>query len=172
MAEKKCKHCAMMIPADAKICPHCRKKQGMGPVIKILLAILVLAWIGSIMARSEKGDKSILSSPIPPSLDDFRERAKESINKAEESVQLTAKGEKVKKQHPTWNNSDCNTIGEKKIHIGMTSEQVRAAWGKPHKINTTVGSYGKHEQWVMSDSIGSSYVYFENGILTSIQQSN
>jgi len=31
---------------------------------------------------------------------------------------------KIKKQHPTLSNSDCNTIGEKKIHIGMTSEQV------------------------------------------------
>ena len=28
MAEKKCKHCAMMIPKEAKICPHCRKKTG------------------------------------------------------------------------------------------------------------------------------------------------
>lgn len=24
--EKKCKYCAMMVPRDAKICPHCRKK--------------------------------------------------------------------------------------------------------------------------------------------------
>jgi len=145
----------------------------MAPVIKFLLAILVsilvFGVIGSIVGPEKRG-KSISSSPIP-TMDDYREKAKEAIRKGEESVPLTGKGETVKKQHPTWNNSDCNGIGEKKIRIGMTSEQVRAAWGKPHKINTTVGSYGTHEQWVMSDSIDSSYVYFEDGILTSIQQS-
>jgi hypothetical protein len=169
--EKKCKYCSMMIPADAKICPHCRKKQGMRLVIKFMLAILALGVIASIGLRSMRGDKSI-SSPVPPTMEDYRERAKEGIRKAEESVTLTEIGEKIKKQHPTWSNSDCNTIGEKKIHLGMTSEQVRAAWGKPYMINTTVGSYGKHEQWLMHNSISPYYVYFDNGILTSIQQSH
>ena len=34
--EKKCKFCAMMIPKEASICPHCRKRQG------ILLGIIKL----------------------------------------------------------------------------------------------------------------------------------
>jgi len=53
----------------------------------------------------------------------------------------------------------------------MTVEQVRYAWGRPYKINTTTGSFGTHEQWVMSNNINSSYVYFENGLMTSLQQS-
>jgi hypothetical protein len=83
---------------------------------------------------------------------------------------LSKKGEKIKAKYPTWSNEICNIIGEKQIRIGMTSEQVRAAWGKPYKINFTTSSFGTHEQWVMSDSMNSDYVYFDNGVLTSLQQ--
>ena len=41
MADKKCKHCAMMIPEEAKICPHCRKQQGWSVLHKIGLVILI-----------------------------------------------------------------------------------------------------------------------------------
>jgi hypothetical protein len=49
MEEKKCKFCAMMIPKDAKICPHCRKKQGTSTIVKILAVIFGLMVIGAIM---------------------------------------------------------------------------------------------------------------------------
>jgi len=51
------------------------------------------------------------------------------------------------------------------VRIGMTTEQVIAAWGRPRDINRTVGSYGVHEQWVY----GSTYLYFEDGVMTSFQ---
>lgn len=61
------------------------------------------------------------------------------------------------------------TIGQKildgKIWLGMTSDMAKASWGLPEKNNRTVGSFGVHEQWVYS----SSYLYFEDGILTSWQ---
>jgi len=44
--EKKCKYCAMMIPKEASICPHCRKKQGTSTGVKILAVIFVLIGIG------------------------------------------------------------------------------------------------------------------------------
>ena len=51
--------------------------------------------------------------------------------------------------------------------IGMTKEEARkSTWGEPQKINTTTTRYGVHEQWVYS---GNRYLYFDNGILTSIQ---
>jgi hypothetical protein len=73
----------------------------------------------------------------------------------------------------------------------MTADQVRASWGKPYKINSSMGAGWEHEQWVVhgifqggqllvgmgagweqeQDRLNSSYLYFENGILTSIQQS-
>ena len=55
---------------------------------------------------------------------------------------------------------------KKGVNIGMTSEQVKASsWGKPQSVNTTTSVYGNREQWVY----GRSYLYFENGILTTIQ---
>lgn len=56
-------------------------------------------------------------------------------------------------------------IHTKRVKIGMTAEQCRAAWGRPQDINRTVGSYGVHEQWCYNGS----YLYFEDGILTSYQ---
>lgn len=56
-------------------------------------------------------------------------------------------------------------IMERKIATGMTKEQAILSWGKADEIHKTVGSWGVHEQWVY----GSSYLYFENGKLTSWQ---
>lgn len=51
--------------------------------------------------------------------------------------------------------------------IGMTAEEVEAtAWGKPDRKNNTEAYYGTHEQWVYE---GKGYVYFDDGIVTSIQ---
>ena len=44
---KTCKHCQTEIPAKAKVCPQCRKKQGMGIIPKVLIGIFALAVIGT-----------------------------------------------------------------------------------------------------------------------------
>lgn len=55
----------------------------------------------------------------------------------------------------------------KEPKIGMTKSQVEnSTWGKPNKINKTTTKYGIHEQWVYSNY---KYLYFDDGILTSIQ---
>ena len=54
------------------------------------------------------------------------------------------------------------------IKVGMTTLEVQSLLGNPTDINTTVNSFGKSEQWVYRDYNGSKYVYFENGIVTSI----
>lgn len=59
-------------------------------------------------------------------------------------------------------------IEQQKIKIGMTPEQAILSWGKPKKINKSVGSWGVNEQWVYGDQ----YIYFENGKLSSFQSSN
>lgn len=59
-----------------------------------------------------------------------------------------------------------NCIMHKQVRRGMTAEQCRASWGRPRDINRTTGSYGVHEQWVYD---GYNYLYFEDGILTTIQ---
>ena len=57
------------------------------------------------------------------------------------------------------------SILDEQIRIGMSKEMVADSWGEPQDINRTVGEWGVHEQWVY----GSSYLYFENGKLTSFQ---
>ena len=57
-------------------------------------------------------------------------------------------------------------ISEGKVRIGMTKEMCRESWGEPEDINKTTSSYGTHEQWVYGYG---SYLYFENGKLTTIQ---
>ena len=53
------------------------------------------------------------------------------------------------------------------VYIGMTKQQVLdSMWGSPEKINTTTTKYGVSEQWVYPNY---NYLYFENGILTAIQ---
>ena len=56
---------------------------------------------------------------------------------------------------------------KKGVKVGMNREQVLASmWGKPQRVNTTTSAYGEREQWVYGLN---AYLYFENGILTTIQ---
>ena len=54
----------------------------------------------------------------------------------------------------------------KRPEIGMTPDKVREIWGNPININRTETTYGISEQWVF---VGYKYVYFEEGIVTAIQ---
>lgn len=52
------------------------------------------------------------------------------------------------------------------VQIGMSKEQVLASnWGKPRKINRTIGANYEHEQWVYDGG----YLYFRGGVLTTVQ---
>lgn len=48
---KLCKHCQMEIPKKAKVCPHCKKKQG-GKLKWIIIAIIVIAIISAAIGGS------------------------------------------------------------------------------------------------------------------------
>lgn len=53
------------------------------------------------------------------------------------------------------------------VYIGMSTIEVLASkWGKPQSVNRTTSSSGTREQWVYG---GKNYLYFENGMLTTIQ---
>lgn len=59
-----------------------------------------------------------------------------------------------------------NYILSGKVVVGMTREQCRESWGSPNRVNKTTTAYTLREQWVYSSS---RYLYFENGVLTTIQ---
>jgi hypothetical protein len=53
------------------------------------------------------------------------------------------------------------------VSVGMTEEEVLASnWGKPKRINTTTRASGVSAQWVYD---GGGYLYFEDGVLRTIQ---
>jgi hypothetical protein len=54
-----------------------------------------------------------------------------------------------------------------KVMVGMSAEACEISWGRPAKINKTIVSGSRNEQWVYGE--GSNYLYFENGILRAIQ---
>ena len=74
--------------------------------------------------------------------------------------------EKFEKAHSKWGASIAKDIVEGYVRIGWDREKCRMSWGEPRDINTSIGAWGRHEQWCYY----SSYLYFENGRLTSIQQ--
>lgn len=56
-------------------------------------------------------------------------------------------------------------ILEGKIAIGMTEAALLKSWGRPRRINESVGPWGVHKQYVYR----SAYVYVENGRVVSWQ---
>lgn len=75
---------------------------------------------------------------------------------------------KLRAKHSDWSASTCYTIAQRKVQIGMTKDQVLAAWGRPADINGTVTPFGASEQWCYGE-IGGTYLYFEDGVMTSFQ---
>ncbi len=64
-----------------------------------------------------------------------------------------------------FGNKFFETILQHKVSIGMSKEMCIFSWGKPERINETITSGTKREQWVYEDG----YLYFTNGKLTTIQ---
>lgn len=62
------------------------------------------------------------------------------------------------------------SMSEDKVAIGMSKLEVLYTWSSPNDVNTTLVAGNKSEQWVYGSPIyGGNYVYFDNGIVTSIQ---
>jgi hypothetical protein len=90
-----------------------------------------------------------------------RQRLKEE----EERKKQEAKIEKRKNLIAKYGKTKGQKIIDGRIWIGMTKEMLIDSWGEPDDINRTVGSFGVHEQCIY----GNSYVYLEDGILTTWQ---
>lgn len=75
---KLCKYCKSEIPAGAKVCPNCRKKQGMKIWQIVLIVIVVLGIIGSVTGGGE--DK-------PESKDNVSKQETETIENTKETTE-------------------------------------------------------------------------------------
>ena len=76
-------------------------------------------------------------------------------------------------KNPNAGESNSNKIQNTQVPpaIGMTAAQVRAStWGEPSDINRTTTRYGVSEQWVYRSGSETKYIYFDNGVVTAIQE--
>jgi hypothetical protein len=116
-----------------------------------------------------KGGGFVSAKHIEKSIKDGLLVSYDPVAKAKEAVAKGAKDMETRLRATGWPMDIQQSILERKVMRGMTAEQARLAWGKPSNINSNVGSWGTHEQWVYD---GGNYLYFENGKLTSWQTSN
>lgn len=98
------------------------------------------------------------------------ENARMGLRDVAEKEQMDAEREAREAEHlramvTKYGRTNGTLIAQGKVRVGFTKQMCKDAWGEPRKVNTTTSRYGKREQWVYYDS----YLYFENGKLTSIQ---
>jgi len=98
-----------------------------------------------------------------------------SVAKAKAEAEAKAKVEaearaKAKVDATAKANAEANAKAKARtegVRIGMTTQEcIDSTWGRPESINRTTTAYGISEQWVYGMT---SYLYFDNGILTDIQ---
>lgn len=65
-----------------------------------------------------------------------------------------------------WSSKIITSIKRREVLIGMSGDQVRAAWGSPSSVNVTELKNLVHEQWVYKNG---KYVYLRNDIVTGKQ---
>jgi len=101
------------------------------------------------------------------------ERRREAALQAKIRQQQEAAREGERRRQATvlakkWPPNIEQAVIERKVFVGMTTEQAQLAWGPPARINETIHATGKFEQWVYGSD---RYLYFESGKLTAIQSS-
>jgi hypothetical protein len=78
---------------------------------------------------------------------------------AARAIPLSSAGSIIHGAYPAWDNVICNSVGAKRLRIGMRKEMVEAAWGRPRTIiwrsdaradgipNELLST--KEEEWIM-----------------------
>jgi len=133
------------IPNDTRPCPYIKGSPGLVGV-EVAGSSPFGQTSYQVLVRTDDGQTGYVSLHQFESMDD------EAAYKAEQAKKAAAK-------------ADCDRRGG--VRIGMTkAEALASCWGKPSKINTTTTATRTHEQWVYGSR---SYLYFDNGILSTIQ---
>ena len=74
--------------------------------------------------------------------------------------------ENPRDSYPEISDEMWNMIQNCKVKIGMTETEAELAWGKPKEINVGIYGSSSQDQWLYGTN---SYLYFENGKLSAIQ---
>lgn len=131
--------------------------------IKISLLCILIILISSCVTRPD----TIENKTNNQKNSTFTEKVEQIKTKLKKS-----RIESLKKKWPSLSEKEINAVYSKKIYMGMSRDGLLASWGKPKSINSSVGSWGKHEQFVYpgKNEYERIYVYVENGYITSWQE--
>lgn len=88
---KICKHCKTEIPYGAKVCPNCRKKQGMGCLTWAIIIIVAIGFIGAMTGGGE-GDSN------PKETEEAKADSASSENKEESKKAKVKKDKKAEEK--------------------------------------------------------------------------
>lgn len=141
-------------------------------------------WIAAILFVSAIGYYSLISKPIPPQKTaneskvntDWAKNAGKRYYETHKDLFSDLTPENSEKymvlcMKTLAKEDECEGIIDKKYWIGMSKDWAKASLGTPNDINETGTANGTREQWIYGDPIsGATYLYFENGILTSFQE--
>lgn len=87
MGTKLCKHCKTEIPAGAKICPNCRKKQGGGVLKWVIIVVLAIGIIGAATGGDDDKEKPSSSTKTNVSQKDTTKAPKETEEPTTEAIE-------------------------------------------------------------------------------------
>lgn len=141
------------------------KQIGIG-MVSFVIVVLTIGHVQKALRESRLADEKNAAYVAKERLVLAEEAARRA--EADEAWKITRAGQ-LCAEHPAWTHHDCDSIVAKKIRIGMTEEQVAAAWRTPYKVNRTEYSGHTADQWVMYEG-DNTYLYFDDGVLKAIQQ--
>jgi hypothetical protein len=102
----------------------------------------------------------------------YLEAGREQRQRAEQIIDQRARNARESREQREKAEAEKQRISRaifnNEVLIGMSAENVRDAWGRPDKINTSAYKRGvAREQWVYERKKGlREYVYLENGVVT------
>jgi len=127
--------------------------------------------IAALSGRLEKA-----RAPMQQALEQERQRQAQALEQERRRRELALEQERLRQAQERrrqeisakpWPEKIKRAVLEKQIEIGMTSDQVTAAWGRPESVNETITATSRQEQWKYP---GPTYLYFNNGTLTTVQR--
>ena len=87
--EKKCHYCAMIIPKEAKICPHCRKKMPLsaGAILAVIvISTFIIVWAISSSQNTPSETPPVGSDPVTVSDDQVYRQYEICMNNAKQTL--------------------------------------------------------------------------------------
>lgn len=153
---KECKYCKMQIAKDAKVCPYCRKNQGVSVVSRVIGAVLLVIALSRLFTLWDFGGNSNSTRSFVSS--ESYNMSKRKFKKSCESVDY----EDLFRNNTSYNGTKVKFTGE----INQVVSDTGNYWY--YLIAVTLDEYGIYEDnvYVALDKTNADTKYLEGDIVT------